>query len=473
MNKQPQTKVRVKALDALRGIAILMMILSAMVPFSGVLPGWMYHAQCPPPTHAFNPDCLGITWVDLVFPFFIFSMGAAIPFALSARQRAGKTIIELMGLTLKRFGLLAFFAIGTHYMRPWVLKVDYPWKWWIALGGFLLFFLAFAQLPHKIGHRVNKIVNNLTLLIVAGVIYVFNQLGWVNFSFNQFDIIIMVLACLALFGQLIYLIPGNAQRNYMGIALMVGSFFLSAKMQSGWTLALWNDISLPPFISWEYLKYLLILLPGMIAGDIMKTHLGNQTSEVSHNVSHLGVLRWIPLFCVGIVINCLVSLYLRYVELGFVIALLLSGALLWMTRRCSNTVPLLWKLLLWGVALVLVGFLLEPLQGGIKKDAATISYLVLTPGLAFLTLAALFVWIDLLGRHIGSKYLLGVGQNPMVAYLAGTNFVFALFMLTGINSAFFESDLPVIGGLFKAIVATFLTGYAAFLCSKNKIFWKS
>jgi predicted acyltransferase len=36
----------------------------------------------PPPDHKFNPAIPGITWVDLVFPFFLFSMGVAIPLAL-------------------------------------------------------------------------------------------------------------------------------------------------------------------------------------------------------------------------------------------------------------------------------------------------------------------------------------------------------------------------------------------------------
>jgi uncharacterized membrane protein YeiB len=38
---------RADALDALRGFAIMTMILSGSIPFSGpaALPGWMYHAQ--------------------------------------------------------------------------------------------------------------------------------------------------------------------------------------------------------------------------------------------------------------------------------------------------------------------------------------------------------------------------------------------------------------------------------------------
>ena len=37
----------------------------------------MFHAQVPPPEFRFDPTVPGITWVDLVFPFFLFSMGAA------------------------------------------------------------------------------------------------------------------------------------------------------------------------------------------------------------------------------------------------------------------------------------------------------------------------------------------------------------------------------------------------------------
>ena len=70
---------RNESLDALRGFAILTMILSGSIAYGDVLPAWMFHAQVPPPDHKFIPAIPGITWVDRVFPFFLFSMGAAIP----------------------------------------------------------------------------------------------------------------------------------------------------------------------------------------------------------------------------------------------------------------------------------------------------------------------------------------------------------------------------------------------------------
>ena len=80
---------RASSLDALRGYAILTMVLSGSVAW-GVLPGWMYHAQVGPRSNfVFDGSIYGITWVDLVFPFFLFAMGAAFPFSIGNKYRKG------------------------------------------------------------------------------------------------------------------------------------------------------------------------------------------------------------------------------------------------------------------------------------------------------------------------------------------------------------------------------------------------
>ena len=86
---------RAYALDALRGYAIITMVLSATVAWNS-LPGWMYHAQTPPPDRAFDASLSGITWVDLVFPFFLFAMGAAFPFSIKIRFEKGDTKLRLV-----------------------------------------------------------------------------------------------------------------------------------------------------------------------------------------------------------------------------------------------------------------------------------------------------------------------------------------------------------------------------------------
>jgi predicted acyltransferase len=101
-------KTRNESVDALRGFAVLTMVLSGSIAFGDVLPAWMYHAQVPPPDHTFNPAIPGITWVDLVFPFFLFSMGAAIPLSFQAHFQTGAPRFTVLAVAARRLVLLAF-----------------------------------------------------------------------------------------------------------------------------------------------------------------------------------------------------------------------------------------------------------------------------------------------------------------------------------------------------------------------------
>ena len=103
---------RALALDALRGLAILAMLLSGQLPFNqNALPSWMYHAQEPPPTFEWIGTLPGISWVDLVFPLFLFAMGAAFPLALSRRMENKTPTWKLLAFVLERGFLLGFFAL--------------------------------------------------------------------------------------------------------------------------------------------------------------------------------------------------------------------------------------------------------------------------------------------------------------------------------------------------------------------------
>ncbi|MGH7981116.1 MAG: DUF5009 domain-containing protein, partial [Limisphaerales bacterium] len=140
---------RMYALDALRGLAILAMLLSGQLPFgSNDLPSWMYHAQEPPPAHQWIGTLPGITWVDLVFPFFLFSMGAAFPFALSRRIARDASVWPAALFIFERGVLLAFFALFVEAIRPYTLS-HHPTTavWLLALLGFLILFPVLTRLP--------------------------------------------------------------------------------------------------------------------------------------------------------------------------------------------------------------------------------------------------------------------------------------------------------------------------------------
>jgi predicted acyltransferase len=90
---------RLLSLDVLRGITIAFMI---MVNNSGGPAAWaqMHHAE-------WN----GLTATDLVFPTFLFVVGASIVFAYEARLARGATRAELAWHTAKRAGILFLLGI--------------------------------------------------------------------------------------------------------------------------------------------------------------------------------------------------------------------------------------------------------------------------------------------------------------------------------------------------------------------------
>lgn len=70
---------RLSCLDAWRGLTVLLMLLVNNVTLDALAPPQLQHAAWG----------AGITVTDLVFPWFLFCAGAALPFAMSAAQKAG------------------------------------------------------------------------------------------------------------------------------------------------------------------------------------------------------------------------------------------------------------------------------------------------------------------------------------------------------------------------------------------------
>lgn len=90
---------RLVSLDAFRGITVAAMVLVNN-------PG-TWRAVYGPLRHA---EWHGVTPTDLVFPFFLFIVGVAIPLALGRRLAAGESRAGLVGKVLRRSGII--FALG-------------------------------------------------------------------------------------------------------------------------------------------------------------------------------------------------------------------------------------------------------------------------------------------------------------------------------------------------------------------------
>ena len=144
-------KKRELSIDALRGLAIIGMVLSGTIIQSKSIPSWMYHRQVGPPDFEFHPEIAGITWVDLVFPFFLFTMGLALPFALNnLLNRDGISYISIVKKLLYRAFNLLVFAIMIPHLIPYGLSEELATlRWLFAILGFGSLMLTFTKFPKR------------------------------------------------------------------------------------------------------------------------------------------------------------------------------------------------------------------------------------------------------------------------------------------------------------------------------------
>lgn len=466
---------RNESLDALRGFAILTMILSGSIAYGDVLPAWMFHAQVPPPDHKFDASVPGITWVDLVFPFFLFSMGAAIPLSLKKYIEAKKDFLFVLWMAVKRFLLLAFFALFSQHMKAWVIAeqpatVDQL----LSLFAFVLLFFQFYENrneKYKIVFLAAKVVS------FAVALFLFWKLpfwGGKGFDFYHSDIIIMVLANMALFGTVIYYFTAEKPLLRIGLLPFIMAVFLASKEpMDGWAKELFQFNAIGEWkFDWLYkfyfLKYLFIIIPGTLAGEMMmREGVSGESSVVSVKLQNC-----LGLISVGLVVLNLYGLFTRMLFVNLLVTAALCGVALYLLRHEAKD-DLYKRLTQAGTYLLLLGLFFEAYEGGIKKDSSTYSYYFVTGGLAFFTLVCFSVMAK---RKYGSSistYLSLNGKNPMVAYVAGNLILLPLLNLTNTKQFWDAMNQNFVMGLMKGVLFTGIVSVITILFVKRKWFWKT
>lgn len=466
------TPQRALALDALRGLAILFMVFSGRIPF-GVLPDWMYHAQVPPPLHKFNPSLPGITWVDLVFPFFLFAMGAAIPLALARRLDSQEPRFKIILSVFSRGLLLAAFAIYSQQIRPWSMSTAPDWYVWsFCLVGFLFLFPMYVRLPaswSSVKQWGTRIFGWGGAVILMAFVKFSDGSG---FSLNKSDIIILVLSNVAVTGALLWMFTRNSLPLRIGILGIVAAMLLSSK-EDGWTQWLMNASPAPWLFQLRFQKYLFLVIPGTIVGERL---LQWMKSSASSNPSVWNPYYGVSLAALMVVLNVVVvvGLKARWVVPTFVAATALCAIAYWLTRHASSEAEKFIKNILHvGIFLLVLGFVFEPFEGGIKKDHSTMSYYFVTGGLAIMMLIALTIVIDIFGKAKWFNLLVTSGQNPLVAYAGVNSLVPPVIGLLGIETLITNlTPTPWLGALRGAFM-TYLVALAASVCAKRKIFLKT
>lgn len=474
-NQSPLSR-RALSLDALRGFAILTMVLSGVIPH-GILPNWMYHAQTPPPTHQFDASIPGITWVDLVFPFFIFAMGAAFPLAMGRRIEKGIPQWKICLQILERGFLLAAFAVFSSHIRPYSLNPSPNTLTWIlAMFGFALLFPMYARLPGKWSAVLRWGIRLGGWGAAALFMYLWQRPDGTGFSLKQRDIIIVILTNVAVFGSFAWLITRKNLLWRLGIIAVIVALRHSTK-EAGWIHIMWNYS--PSWLSWIYgmgmISYLCVAIPGSILGDML-LHWTKSTVEERKEATGWSNGRLIAMVLLLLVIGLVIlsGLQARWVFT----ATLLTAALCvigWkvFSNPTGDTESLLKTFFGWGTFWLFLGLMLEPYEGGIKKDPNTLSYFFVTAGLAVFMVIIFMILIDILGKKKWFSILIDNGQNPMIAYMGNSNFILPLMNLTMLGGVIDRMTPGPWLGTLRGMFVTLLVALMVCFFTRRKIFWRT
>ena len=116
---------RIDSIDALRGLVMFTMIFVNDIAgvSNDVVPPWMkhYHGKS------------GMTFVDLVFPAFLFILGMSIPFALGSRLQKGEPLWKTVAHVLLRTVSLLFIGILMVNETPDSSKMGWSGPLWCTL----------------------------------------------------------------------------------------------------------------------------------------------------------------------------------------------------------------------------------------------------------------------------------------------------------------------------------------------------
>ncbi|MBR5820809.1 MAG: DUF5009 domain-containing protein [Alistipes sp.] len=465
---------RVAAIDVLRALAIIGMVISGQMLWNAQLPAFMFHAQLPPPTFAFNPAVPGITWVDLVFPFFLFSMGAAMPLALRRREEKGAGIGQIAASALHRFVWLAAFAIILGNTRMGLIQSVEKWVAALAtLGVWLLFFAMFVRVPN-LDKGKDKWLNWGGFAALVAVTMLYKPIFGIEVSLHKSDIIILILASMALFGTLLWWLTRNSLP--MRIVLIGGIALLkmASTVEGSWCQWLWQQTPAVWLFRFEFLKYLCLVLSGTVAGDIIHRAVQSGTLNQRATDRRSGVLTIILVVLMATLIGIQMwGLFVREVGMDVLLSVFACGITAVVLKRLQTTEqPLVKALFTLGVVLLLIGLIAEPLEGGIKKDHATISFFFVTGGLAtFVLIAALALELRF---GIRFRALEACGANPMFAYTASGYLITPIATLTSLSVLIerFAALTPWCG-FWRGVLFALMVIAVTYPFTRKNYYWKS
>lgn len=389
-------KERIISLDVLRGITVIMMVLVNN-------PGSWENIFAPLEHAVWN----GCTPTDLVFPFFIFILGAAIPLAFVTKNLNLQTFIKILtrslriiclGMFLSYFGKIELFDLDGYplLITKLILTIivtyallgnfEQKTKFYLVVTIFSIFiFLAFSGIEAYQDVRIPGVLQRI------GVVYFFASLVYLKTEIKG-QIVIVALLLLG-YWALMTLIPVPD--------------FGPANLEKGTNLAGWID------------------------NLLLENHLYSATKTWDPE----GILSTIPAIANGVI--------------GLLIGQLLNSNLAKNDKAKK----------MFGIGLALVAFgLIWNVFFPINKSLWTSSFVLYTAGLGTLFLTVFYYIIDIQGYKKWTTPLLFWGVNPMIV------FFFSGILPRVLSSIQVDNPAYVIGNLEEIPEQIGLQGYLNTFC---------
>jgi predicted acyltransferase len=199
---------RVHSIDALRGFVMFMMIFVNDLAGAGrVVPDWMVHFSDR------HHGGSGMTFVDLVFPAFLFLMGMSIPFALGSRLEKGEPVWKVFGHVVLRTALLLWIGIMMVNETPDSAAMGWSGNWWCVL-----MYLSAILALSSIGFRTAISEHDRSSRRVLS-----QTVRWCGFA----GLILLAFAFRGAQGQrIISLAPFSVHTEWYGILGLIGCAYL-------------------------------------------------------------------------------------------------------------------------------------------------------------------------------------------------------------------------------------------------------
>ena len=199
------TGARVLSIDVFRGLTIAVMIFVNELAEVRGLPWWTYHAHG-------NQDVM--TYVDMVFPFFLFIVGMSMPLSIAQRLRRTWSIASLwLHVAVRSFSLLVLGLILANAEKADPARMGIGGNAWGLLGlvGAAMYLNVYPKSEQ--GQLYGRVLRTVGLVAVVSAFTIFRRTAhghaaWIDFSYPE----ILGLIGFAYFSAALLYIPTRLWR---------------------------------------------------------------------------------------------------------------------------------------------------------------------------------------------------------------------------------------------------------------------